>query len=140
MTSTDFLDHLRALRLFAACSDRELEQIARLSDEITVATGVDIIEQGAIARDAFVIIAGTAEVLIDGAVVTTLGAGHHFGELALLDGGPRTATVRAVTTMNLLVIQRPAFMGLLDEQPGLARRIMTSMASIIRDLESPPHP
>lgn len=140
MASTDYLDHLRGLRLFRACSDKELEQIARLSDEITVATGINVIEQGSVARDAYVIIAGTAEVLVDDVVVATLGPGQQFGEVALLDGGPRTATIRALTTMNLLVIQRRAFMGLLDEQPGLARRIMSTMAGIIRDLESSPHP
>jgi CRP-like cAMP-binding protein len=140
VASTDYLDHLRGLRLFGACSDKELEQIARLSDEITVATGINVIEQGSVARDAYVIIAGTAEVLVDDVVVATLGPGQQFGEVALLDGGPRTATIRALTTMNLLVIQRRAFMGLLDEQPGLARRIMSTMAGIIRDLESSPHP
>ena len=56
---------------------------------------------------------------------------------ALLDGGTRTASVDAVTDMTLLVLTRPAFMGLLDEQPGIARRVMATMATIIRDLEHP---
>ncbi len=131
------LEALRNLRLFSACSGRELQQIARLTDEVGAAKGHVIVRQGESAREAFVIIEGTATVTVNDETIATLGPGKHFGELALLDGGPRTATVTAATTMRLLVIHRPAFMGLLDEHPAIARRIMATMASIIRDLEHP---
>ena len=132
------LDALRSLRLFSACTTKELEQIARLTDEVSVEAGHRIVTQGDSGREAFVIVDGIAAVLLDGRPIADLGPGQHFGELALLDGGTRTADVDAVTDMTLLVIHRPAFMGLLDEQPGIARRIMATMASIIRDLEHTP--
>lgn len=137
MARHDNLEQLRSLRLFNACSTKELEQIARLTDEVSVEAGHRIVSEGDSAREAFVIVDGTASVTLGGSTVAELGPGQHFGELALLDGGPRTASVVATTAMTLLVIHRPAFMGLLDEQPGLARRIMATMAAIIRDLERP---
>lgn len=132
------LDALRSLRLFSGCSPKQLEQIARLTDEIHVEAGHRIIRHGDSGVEAFVIVDGTAAVILDDATITELGPGRHFGELALLDGGTRTANVDAVSDMTLLVIHRPAFMGLLDEQPGIARRVMATMAHIIRDLESTP--
>lgn len=133
----DHLDQLRKLRLFAACSRKELEQIERLTDEIDVAAGETVVRQGDIAREAFVIIDGTAAVVLDDEELLELGPGRHFGELALLDGGRRTASVVARTPLRLLVLHRPAFMGLLDEHPAIARRVMATMAAIIRDLEHP---
>ncbi|HPB44524.1 MAG: cyclic nucleotide-binding domain-containing protein [Microthrixaceae bacterium] len=138
MSRFDYLEPLRNIRLFHGCSDKELEQVARLSDEVDIAEGHRIVEQGDSAREAFVILEGTATVVLDNRAIAELSVGDHFGELALLDGGTRTANVDAATPMRLLVIHRPAFMGLLDEQPGIARKIMATLAGIIRDLEHPP--
>lgn len=137
MARSDHLDQLRKLRLFAACSRKELEQIERLTDEITVDEGAKVVKQGDVAREAFVIIDGTAAVVLDDEELLVLGPGQHFGELALLDGGRRTASVIARSPLRLLVLHRPAFMGLLDEHPAIARRVMSTMAAIIRDLEHP---
>ncbi|MFN8051460.1 MAG: cyclic nucleotide-binding domain-containing protein [Acidimicrobiales bacterium] len=137
MARREHLDQLRNLRLFSACTNKELEQIARVTDEVSVDAGARIVSQGDVAREAFVVVEGTAAVVIGNDAVAQLGPGRHFGELALLDGGPRTANVEALTPMRLLVISRPAFLGLLDEHPGIARRIMATMASLIRDLERP---
>jgi len=136
----EHFDALRSLRLFNACSAKELEQIARLTDEVSVEAGHRIVSQGDSGREAFVIVDGIASVVLGDRSIADLGPGQHFGELALLDGGPRTASVDAATDMKLLVIHRPAFLGLLDEQPGIARRIMAAMAGIIRSLEQAPTP
>lgn len=138
MARLDYLEPLRNIRLFHGCTNKELEQVARLSDEVTVDAGQRIVEQGDFAREAFVILEGNAAVVLDNRAIAQLGPGDHFGELALLDGGTRTANVDALSPMRLLVIHRPAFMGLLDEQPALARKIMATMAGMIRDLEHPP--
>lgn len=138
MARLDYLEPIRSIRLFHGCSNKELEQVARLSDEISIESGHRIVEQGDIAREAFIILEGNAAVVLDTKAIAQLGAGDHFGELALLDGGTRTASVDALSPMRLLVIHRPAFMGLLDEQPALARKIMATMAGMIRDLEHPP--
>lgn len=138
MASAEHLDQLHRLRLFSSCTRKELEQIARLTDEVDIEAGRRIVTQGDVAKEAFVIAAGEADVVVNDEAVARLGPGQHFGELALLDGGRRTANVDAVTDMRLLVIHRPAFMGLLDEHPGIARRIMATMAAVIRDLENSP--
>ncbi len=136
MAGTDYLEHLASIPLFKSCSKKELGKIAKGTDELKVEHGKVLTEQGHSAREAFVIVDGEAAVEVGGKEVARLGPGAHFGELALLDGGPRTATVRAVTDLTLLVISQQAFFSLLDEVPGLSRKILTSMAGIIRDLDS----
>lgn len=135
MASSDYLSHLANIRLFNSCSQRELAKIARATDEVTVPAGKLLMEQGQSGREAFVIVSGRASVVINGITVAELDAGQHVGELALLDGGPRTATVTALTDMELLVISQRAFFALLDEVPGLARKILTSLACMVRDLD-----
>ncbi len=135
MAGPDYLEHLGSIPLFSACNKKELQKIARGSDELTVEPGKVLTEQGRPGHEAFVIVAGEASVEIAGNVVTHLGPGAHFGELALLDGGPRTATVTATTELTLLVISQRAFFSLLDEVPGLSRKILTTMARIVRDLD-----
>ena len=80
------LDALRSLRLFRACSTKELEQIAKLTDEVTVEAGQRVVQQGDSAKEAFVVVDGTAAVVLGDATIAELGVGDHFGELALLDG------------------------------------------------------
>jgi CRP-like cAMP-binding protein len=136
MVGTDYLDHLASIPLFKSLNRKELAKIAKGSDELNVAQGKVLTEQGHSAREAFVIVEGEAAVEVSGKEIARLGPGAHFGELALLDGGPRTATVRAVSDLTLLVISQQAFFSLLDEVPGLSRKILSTMASIIRDLDS----
>ncbi|CAN5722563.1 N/A [soil metagenome] len=136
MAVTHYLDHLAAVPLFAACSKRDLQKIGRASDEIDVKPGRVLIDQGQTGREAFVILEGTALVRRNGRKVTTLGAGDYFGELALLDRGPRTATVEAETPMRVLVLGQREFAGVLDEVPGLAHKLMASLARRIRDLDA----
>jgi CRP-like cAMP-binding protein len=92
-------------------------------------------EQGQPGREAFVIVDGRATVKVGDIEVATVGPGDHVGELALLDGGPRTATVTAATDMTVLVISQRAFFALLDDVPGLARKILGSLASMVRELD-----
>lgn len=137
--SSDYLDHLAAIRLFSSCSKRDLQRIAKASDEIQVDVGRELTVQGALGHEAFVIVDGQADVTIDGVVVNTLGPGEHFGELALLDGAPRMATVTATSPMRVLVIDQRAFLALLDEVPGLARKVMVTLAAMVRDRPPPGH-
>jgi CRP/FNR family transcriptional regulator, cyclic AMP receptor protein len=135
MARGSYLDHLANVRLFSACSKRDLQKIARASDEVEVDGGRVVVDEGSRGREAFVILDGNATVKRNGRKVTTLGPGDHFGELALLDGGPRTATVVADGPMRLLVIGQREFTGVLDEVPGLAHKVMGSMAATIRALD-----
>ncbi len=132
-------DHLADISLFAGCSEQDLKRLVRASDEVSVSTGTTLTTQGEVGREAFVLLSGTADVVRDGAVVASLGPGDHVGELSLLDGGPRTATVTATSDVDLLVLSVPAFNGVLDEIPTLAHRLAVSLARRLRAAEDVAH-
>jgi len=126
---------LAGLPLFSACSGRDLQRLAAAADELEVAAGTELTRQGAVGREAFVIIGGSARVTKDGRAAAELGPGDHFGEMALLDGGPRTATVTALTDMSVLVLSKPAFNAVLDEIPTLAHKLLVATARRLRESE-----
>lgn len=128
-------DHLASIPLFSACSKRDLQQIARVADELTVPQGTELTTEGTTGREAFVIIDGGCEVERAGLRLAVLGVGDHFGEMALLDGGPRTATVTTTAQTRLLVLSKPAFNGVLDEVPTLAHKLLISLARRLRSSE-----
>jgi len=138
--SSRYLKHLAQISLFSACSNRDLQKIAKAADELTIDEEREIVKQDTVGREAFVIVEGSAVVKRNGRAITTLGPGDYFGELALLDGGPRTASVVAETPITLLVLGQREFTGLLDEVPGLALKIMKVLAERIRDLDNKIYP
>ena len=131
-----YLDHLAQVPLFAACSRKELQSIAKASDEVTVPSDKVLVEQGAAGRECFVIVEGSASVRRNGRKVATLGPGSYFGELSLLDKGPRTATVTADTPLTVLVLGPREFSSILDSVPGLSHKLLATLASRVRDLDS----
>jgi len=136
MARQHHLDHLSSIAMFSACSKKELQAVARASDEIELPAGRILCEQGTIGREAFVIIEGNAEVRRNDKKVATLGAGTCVGELALLDHGPRTATVVAATDLKVLVLGAREFAGIVDEIPAIAHKILKALAARIRDLDT----
>jgi len=137
---TAYLKHLASVPLFSSCSNRDLQKIAKASDEVSIEKGRVLVEQNAIGHEFFVIIEGDAAVTISDQRINTLGPGDHFGELALFDGGPRTATVVAETPMLVLVLGQREFAGLLDEVPGLAHKVLANLARRIRELDAKIYP
>jgi CRP-like cAMP-binding protein len=135
MPRNSYLDSLAQVPLFSSMSKRDLQKIAKASDEVDVPSGRVLIEQGTRGREAFVVIDGSATVKRNGRKVATVGPGAHFGELALLDGGTRTATIVADSDMKVLVIGQREFSGVLDEVPGLAHKVLASLAATIRELD-----
>ena len=135
MARQSHLDHLASVPLFSACSKKELRAVAKASDEISLPAGKTLCEQGAIGREAFVIVSGTAEVRRNKRKVATLGPGACVGELALLDHKPRTASVVAATDLTVLVIGTREFSGIVDEIPSIAHKLMRSLAGKVRELD-----
>jgi CRP-like cAMP-binding protein len=131
-----FVDHLAQLPLFSTCSKKDLRLVASKATPLDIPAGRTIIEEGAPGKEFFVIDTGTAIVKRNGRKVATLGPGSAFGELALLDGGPRTATVVADSDLSVLILTRPEFAGLLDEVPGLARKLLQALAGRLREADS----
>src|SRR3712207_587709 len=133
---TSYLDHLASVPLFSACSKKDLQRIARASDEIDVQAGRVLVDQGRAGHEFFLIIDGTATVKRNDRKVTTLGPGQYFGELSLLDRGPRSATVVAETDMRVLVLGQREFAGVLDDVPEMAHKLLGSMARRLREADS----
>ncbi len=110
--------------------------MSRATDEVTLPAGKTLCEQGAIGREAFVIVNGTAEVRRNKRKVATVGPGYCVGELALLDHKPRTASVIAATDLTVLVIGAREFAGIVDDIPSIAHKLMKSLATKVRELDA----
>jgi CRP/FNR family cyclic AMP-dependent transcriptional regulator len=126
------IEHLAGIRLFGRCTRRQLHEVAKRTTEVDAARGAVLCREGETGRECFVVREGEAVVTIGGDDVATLGPGDVFGELALLDGGPRAATVTATTDMHLIVLSRPEFDELLAEVPIVSRRILEALAARLR--------
>jgi CRP/FNR family cyclic AMP-dependent transcriptional regulator len=129
---------LSGVALFSPCAKHELRRIATLADEIEAPKGKTLAREGDHGTEFFVVIAGTATATRRGRKVATIGPGSFFGELALLDQGPRAATVTADTDMHLLVLTSRGFSSLLEDVPSVSRRILRGMAERLRASESAP--
>ena len=114
------VDRIRAVPMFASASASTLELLAQSTDEVTVQPGKVLVTEGHLSHDAYVIESGTAEVLVDGEVVAEIPAGELIGELAFLDPGPSTATVRAQTRMDVLVIPHNRLDAIVAASPEIA--------------------
>jgi CRP-like cAMP-binding protein len=114
---------LRELDLFSGLSGRDLDEVARLTDEVDVEAGRVLGREGDVAYEFFVIEEGTASVDVDGQHVVDLGPGEWFGEIGLLAAERRTATVTALTSMRLAVIFGPNFRSLTQRLPQLGETI-----------------
>ncbi|MBI2709883.1 MAG: cyclic nucleotide-binding domain-containing protein [Actinobacteria bacterium] len=130
-----YLEHLSSVPLFSSCTRKDLQRIAKASDEIHLDAGKVLVEQGETGRECYVVIEGQAAVRRGGRKVASLGPGDTVGELALLDHGPRTATVVADTPMDVLVLSSREFAAVLDDVPAMARRLMAALAARIRELD-----
>lgn len=130
------LDHLAQVPLFSALSRKELQTLGRASDEIEVDEGKVLCEEGKPGHEFFLILDGEAAVKRGKKTIARLTPGRYFGELSLLDRAPRSATVVADSPMTLLVLGQREFSGILDQLPGVARKLLCSMAERLRDADT----
>ena len=122
--------------LFADLSDRNLRKVAKLVMPVRFDAGAAIVREGAQGHTFFVILEGRATVVRRGARPAKLRAGEYFGEMALLDRGPRSATVVADTDMDVLVLGQREFAGVIDEVPAMAHKLLTTMAQRLRESDA----
>lgn len=122
------VDLLRAVPLFSECSQRHLDQICALADEIYLPEGSKLIKEGSKGREFFVLVDGTVDVRRNGRKLRTMGKGDFFGEIALVTDTPRTATVVAASPVRLLVITGQAFQRLLHDTPAIQGKVLSSLA------------
>ncbi len=133
---SELQEFVRAVPLFAGLLPSEVDRITMVMNPVQVAAGEVICTEGEPGHEFYVIAAGEAAVEHGDEVAAKLGTGDHFGELALLDRGPRSATVRAVSDCRLYVLNEASFAAVLNEVPALAQKLLAALARRVRDLES----
>ncbi len=127
---------LSQVGLFSRCSKRELQAVAGLCMPLPIEAGFVLTTEGAPGRECFVIADGKAQVTIGGRLVGMAGPGDCVGEIALLDGGRRTATVTAETPMTVFVLSTAEFQALLEMSPTVVGKIAVSLARRLRTAEA----
>ena len=126
------LDRLAEVHLFAGCTDSDLKRIAALSVEVDIPAGRVLTKAGDPGHECFVVQEGTAVAAVPGREPVRVGPGEVIGELALLERGPRTATVEAQSDMRLIVLDSREFASLMEDVPRVAQSVRAAVAERTR--------
>jgi CRP/FNR family cyclic AMP-dependent transcriptional regulator len=126
------VDVLKKVPLLSGLSRRDLDLIARVADEVKVEKGRVLTRQGGLGMEFLLLLEGSARVERDGKVIARLGPGDFVGEMSLIDGKPRSATVIADSPSVLLAVQARSFRTLLDTVPGLQRKVLIALCERLR--------
>ena len=132
------IDRLQEIPLFEGCSRRQLRAVARIADVLEVPADTVLTQSGDPGEAFFLILDGRVRVEVSPRKRLRLGPGEFFGEMSLLDGGPRTATVAADTDVRILVIPRRNFSLLLSKVPDLMRHLLVVLTRRLRQAEQGP--
>jgi CRP/FNR family cyclic AMP-dependent transcriptional regulator len=122
------IELIKRVPLFERCSKRELAMVAAVADELDVGPGTMLTREGAAGREFVVLVDGTAEVTRGGQKINELAGGDFLGEIALVSGRPRTATVTTTSNARMLVVTDRAFGRLLDESPSIQLKVLRALA------------
>ena len=128
----DKIDVLKKVPLFSALSRRQLDMVARHADQVKRGAEAILARQGAQGLEFVLIVEGSARVERDGTTIAHLGAGDFFGEMSLIEGRPRSATVISDAPVVLLVVHRRSLSALLDTVPGLSKKVMATLCERLR--------
>jgi CRP/FNR family cyclic AMP-dependent transcriptional regulator len=128
----ELVERLKTVPLFSGCSDRELASLGRFLKEVEYPAGRQIVKEGDAGFGLHVILDGEAKVVVGDRTRKRLGPGAFFGEISLLDRGPRTATVVAETPVRALSLSAWHFRAALKEHPSLAVKMLEEMARRVR--------
>jgi CRP-like cAMP-binding protein len=120
---------IKRVPLFSGCSKRELDEVAGIADEIELRAGSALTREGAAGHEFLVLVDGSAEVKRKGRMVNKLGSGDFLGEIALITGVPRTATVTTTRPSRMLVITARDFKALLRRTPSLQMKVLDALAA-----------
>lgn len=136
MPDVDVLAALRRTDLFASVGDKALKSIAQQARVVNHAAGKEIAAEGGDGAGFHLIASGTASVSIRGAAKGDLGPGDYFGEVSLIDGKPRSATVVATSALTTVALATWNFRPILEEEPGVAVALLKVMCARLRAAES----
>ncbi len=128
-------DALARVPLFADLGRRHLNQLADAAQIVSYRQGTTVIREGDPGATLFVIVDGTADVSRGGRILATLSPGEFFGEVSLLDGGPRTASIVAQTPLTAVRLFRAPFYRLVQAEPAIGVRVLAELARRIRRVD-----
>jgi trk system potassium uptake protein TrkA len=127
---------LRGVWLFSACDEDEIERIAVMAEPRSFPMGSEITREGEPGLEFYVVVAGDAVAAVEGDEVGRIGPGGFFGEMALIDGGERVATVTAVQQLETLVLGRHEFNEMLEiAMPQVAPKLLAVVGARMRAIE-----
>jgi CRP-like cAMP-binding protein len=135
VTKAKTIDLLKSVPLFDGLSKRELDAVFRTGKEVQFDEGHDIVEEGATGIGFHLILDGQVDVLVRGRRRASLGRGDYFGEMSLLDGGPRSATCRTASEVRTLALTPWAFLSLIERSPSIAKKLLVELSKRLRNLE-----
>ncbi|HEX3898213.1 MAG TPA: cyclic nucleotide-binding domain-containing protein [Mycobacteriales bacterium] len=126
------LDLLSRIPLFRGCTKDELRHIDRAATQADYSAGQLMCREGDVGRELIMIVAGEATIDRGGVEIAKVGAGAFIGEMSLLDGGPRSATVTSTSAVKALVLPTREFWQVIDEVPAIAHRLLATLAERLR--------
>lgn len=122
------IELIKSVPLFSRCTKRELAALALEADEVILPEGTVLTKQGASGREFIVIVEGAAVVKKNGRTINRLGAGDFLGEIALISGAPRTATVATTAQTRMLVLTDRAFRRVTKEMPSVQGNVLEALS------------
>lgn len=130
------IDRLKAVPLFTGLSDRDLRHVLDVAKEVHHRDGHVVVEEDKTAVGFHLILDGGAEVTIGGMFVATASSGDYFGEMSIIDGKPRSATVTARGDLTTLAIPAWDFERLMQTHPSIMRGLLVALSGRIRKIDS----
>lgn len=131
-SKSDLVTRLKTIPMFAGCSQRELQAISAIVKEVEFDAGEVICQEGETGVGLHIVVSGETKVLVGGRTRRRLGAGAFFGEIALIDGGPRSASVVAETPVSTMSIPAWSFRSVLKSQPSLSLKMLEELCRRLR--------
>lgn len=135
MAESDVARMLSQIDLFEGLSGRQLKHLAGRAKEVRHDPGRPVTSEGNVALGFHLILDGEATVTQGGAVLRRLGPGDHFGEISMIDGKRRSATVTAESPLRTVTVSHATFVELLDQEPAFARTLLTVLCARLREAE-----
>ena len=135
---SELLTSLRDVYLFSELSDKQLKRVASLGKVVNHPVAHEVADQGHLGLWFHLVLDGTADVVVSGAVRRTLSAGDYFGEIAVIDQKPRSASVISTSALQTWALQGIAFRELLENEPSVCRAVLVGLCARIRELEQLP--
>lgn len=138
MAQNELVDKLRTVAIFRGLDNKELHRIAEVGKQVHFDAGKVVAQQDGGAAGFHLIMDGEVSVDVDGHERARLGSGNYFGEMSLLDGKPRSATVKAEEPTTTFALTSWQFLPLLTEYPSISRALLVELCARLRRVEQDP--